>query len=79
MIARREGDYAARALLRRQLEQAVGSPPELERPAGLEALALEPHARALDIAFEQRRPLNEIANSGRGVDDVLVRDLGMFS
>ena len=59
VIARREGDHAALPLLRRELQQPVGRAPQLERAAGLQALAFEPDARARDLAFDQRRALDQ--------------------
>ena len=78
MIARREGDDAALALLRRQLEQPVGRAPQLKCAAGLQALAFEPDSRRRDLAFDQRRSLDETLDPLRRFDDVLVGDVGRF-
>ena len=59
VIARRKGDDAALALLRRKLQQPVGRAAQLERAAGLQALAFQPDARAADFALDQRRSLDE--------------------
>jgi hypothetical protein len=77
MIAGGESDYAARALLLRQLNQAVGRPSQLERPAGLQAFALEPDAGAANLGFDQRRALDEAIDPPSGLDDVGTANLGL--
>ena len=53
MIAGRESDDAALALLRVELQQPVGRAPQLEGAAGLQALALQPDRRAVDLALDR--------------------------
>jgi hypothetical protein len=79
MVARREGHHAARALLRRQLEQPVGRPAQLECAAGLQALAFEPRPFSRDLAVDQRRLLDETGDPFRSRDDIVARNLGGFS
>jgi hypothetical protein len=78
MISGRKGDHATLALFRRELQQAVGRAAQLEGPAGLQALALEPHTSAPNFAFDQRGPLDESADPGSGFDDVVERDFRRF-
>jgi len=79
VVAGGESDNAALALFGRQLQQPVGRAPQLERSASLQALAFEPDSNAADLTIEQRRLLNEAADTLRGFDDVLPRDLGIIT
>ncbi|HWI75773.1 MAG TPA: hypothetical protein VNS53_01660, partial [Sphingomicrobium sp.] len=65
---------SARPFLIRELEEPVGSPPQLERVAGLQAFAFEPDSGAADLAFDQRRPLDEAGDSLRRGCDVIAGD-----
>jgi len=56
------------------LEKAVGGAPQLEGAAGLQALALQPDFRAADVAFDERSPLDESADAGARLGDVVERD-----
>ena len=78
VIARREGNDAPLPLFRRKLQQAVGRPPQLERAAGLQALAFEPYASAAHIAFDQRRALDLTGDSRRRFDDIFAGDHSRF-
>jgi hypothetical protein len=75
MVARRESDDAPLALLRRKLQQPVGRPAQLERPASLQAFAFQPDARALDFALDQRRSLDQAGDPPGRFDDVFSDDL----
>jgi hypothetical protein len=70
MISRRKGNHAALALFCRELQQTVGRAPELEGAARLQALALEPGADAANLAFDQRRTLDETFDPGGRITDV---------
>jgi hypothetical protein len=74
VIARRKGYDSARPFLLRQLQEAVGRASQLERVAGLQALAFEPDSGAADLAFDQRRPLDEAGDSLRRGCDVIAGD-----
>src|SRR5947209_9001421 len=74
MIAGRERDDTPLTLIWRELEQPVGRTAELERAAGLKALALEPDACARDLAFDQRSALDQPVDSLSGGNDVIVVD-----
>jgi len=55
------------------LQQAVRSTAQLERAAGLQALALEPNARSGDGTFDEWRALDLVDNPAGGSKDVLAR------
>jgi hypothetical protein len=48
-----ESDDAALPLLFRQLEEPIARAPQLEGPAGLEALALEPNFIPIRLGFDE--------------------------
>jgi hypothetical protein len=63
MVAGGKGDDAALALGWRQLQQAVGRSAQLERSAGLQTLAFQPDSDAFNLAFDERRLLDQTLNS----------------
>jgi len=77
VIAGGEGDDAAYPLLLRELQQAIGRASQLERAAGLQALAFEPDSRAFDLALNERRSFNQAGDPLRRRDDVIRTDLGI--
>jgi len=78
VIPRREGDDARFPFLRRQLQEAVRSAPQLECASRLQALALEPDTRAIDLALQERRSLNETRDPLGCFSDVAAGDLDGF-
>jgi hypothetical protein len=70
MIARREGHDTRLPFLIRKLEQPVRCSAKLEGMTGLQALALQPGARAADVAFDERRLLYEALNAVDGLNNV---------
>ena len=77
MIAGGEGDDAPFPLVLRELQQAIGRTPQLERAAGLQALAFEPDSRAFDLALNERRSFDQAGDPLRRLDDVITSDLGI--
>ena len=71
VVARGESDDASLPLLRAQLEQPVGRPAQLERPAGLQALAFQPDRTSPDVRFDQGGPLDMPGNPPGGIDHFL--------
>ena len=57
-----------------KLEQAVRRAAELECAASLQTLAFEPDTNASDLAFDQRRALDQPSNPLGGDGNVLRRD-----
>jgi len=78
VIARRESDYSPLPLVRRKLQKTVGGAPQLERAAGLKALAFQPEAMSLDLALDQRRALDQALDAGSRFQDVIGRKLRAF-
>jgi len=78
MVPGGESNDSALALNVRQLGKPVAGAAELERAAGLQAFALEPDLLPPDLAFDQRGPLDEPADSLRGGDDIGAPDLSLF-
>jgi len=61
-----------------QLEEAVGRASELEGVAGLQALAFQPDSGTRDLAFDERRTLDQSRDAlGRG-DDIISGDQFSF-
>lgn len=75
MIARGKGDDALFAFLRRQLEETVRRAPQLEGAAGLQALAFEPDASAVDFALDERRSLDEVLDPLGCIADIAAANL----
>jgi hypothetical protein len=74
MIARRECDHAALPLCLRQLRKTVACTPQFERIAGLQAFAFQPDPDATDLAFDQRRALDETIDPFPRFDNILALD-----
>jgi hypothetical protein len=74
VIPRRKGDNAAFALPGRELEQAVGRASQLERAAGLQTLAFEHYAQAVDLGFKQRCPFDQTGNALVSSENILTRN-----
>jgi hypothetical protein len=62
VISGGESDDASLPLLVRKLQQPVGCAPQLERPASLQALALQPDAIPANFGFDERRALHLTAD-----------------
>ena len=76
VIARGKGDHAALAAPRRQLQQPVGRAPQLERAAGLQALAFEPDsAPAISLSISGVRSTSPAIRSA-GFNHIVSSDLG---
>jgi len=74
VIARRESNDTALALLWRKLGQAIACASKLERAAGLEALAFEPDQLSLDFAFNEGRALNQAGDPLLSGEDFVAAD-----
>ena len=71
MVAGREGDDAAGALVRAELEQAIGGAAQLEAASGLQAFGLGPEADAVDLERQQRRAQDVAADPCRRGEDAI--------
>ena len=65
-------------LLGAKLQQPVGRAPQLEGAAGLQAFAFEPDAVALDLAFDQRRALDQTGDALGRFDDIVTGDSALL-
>jgi hypothetical protein len=70
VVARRESDHARFAFLLRQLEKPIGRPAKLEGVARLETFAFQPDLGARDLALDERRVLNQLADALGRLNDV---------
>jgi hypothetical protein len=79
VIARREGDDALGPFLGRELQKPIGGAAQLEGMPGLKTLAFQPDSIPPNLAFDERRVLDEVADPRRRFDDVCPVDKRCFS
>jgi hypothetical protein len=78
MIAGRECNDSTLALPGTELQEPVRRSSQLERASGLQALAFQPDARAVDSGLDQRRLLDLAGNALGRLDDGLPAKLDTF-